>query len=235
MARIEGYAYSDGTSKFRAVNSLVVEEQPSSPATTTARLAAPAVFSAALDLWRAILDATTPDGLYAISYSATTRRVTIASTNLTPFRPVWQSVDRALALWLGFDPDAAYAFALTHTGTAVPYGCASPLAVEVEPPEDAAKPEIQQVRLGRAFAPVFGNHLLQRVTIVGKVALLPSSWAWLTTGRVRVYPTATATEYSATNLDGYYDGHVVEHNGWERLGDDEGLDVLTLTLALPRG
>ena len=49
MARIEGYAYSDGTSKYRAVNSLVIEEQPTSPATTTARLTQPTVFATALE------------------------------------------------------------------------------------------------------------------------------------------------------------------------------------------
>lgn len=235
MARIEGYAYSDGTGKFRAVNSLVIEEQPSSPATTTARLGAPAVFSTALTAWASILNATTPAGLYAITYSSTTRRVTIASTNAVNFRPDWSGPDAELARWLGFDPAAVYGFATSHVGTAIPLGCVELLGVELEAPEDAARVELQQVRLGRAVAAVFGNHQLSKAELVISRGATPASWAWLTTGRVRVYPTADTNPYSATNLDGYLDGYVVEQPGWEQLGTDEGLAVLQLQLALPRG
>jgi len=234
MARIEGYAYSDGTSKFRCVNSLVVEEQPTSPATTTARLEAPYVFSEALDRWRAILDATTPAGLYAITYSSTTRRVTIASVNGTNFKPVWSS-DRDLAAWLGFDPDLVYGFATSHVGTKIPLGRADVLGVAIESPEDAAKVEVQQYRLGRVVAPVFDNHLVQKVELLVTRAQRPERLHWLTTGRVRIYPTADTSAYSVVNLDGYVDGYVVEQPGYETLGDDEGQTVLQLLLALPRG
>lgn len=233
-ARIEGYAYSDGTAKYRAVNSLVICELPSSPATTTARLAGPKVFSEALDTWRAILDATTPAGLYAITYDGATRRVTIASTNNVQFKPVW-TYDADLARWLGFDPLAAPGFALSHTGTAIPLGRCDPLGVDLEAPEDAAKVELQQLRLGRAVAPVFGNHQLVQVGLVVPRATAPASWAWLTTGRVRIWPTSDPNPYSPANLDGYLDGYVVEQPGWEQLGADEGLAVLQLLLAMPRG
>ena len=235
MARLEGYAFSDGTSKFRAVNSLVIEEQPSSPATTTARLASPAVFSTALTSWATILNATTPAGVYAITYDSSTRRVTIASTNAVNFRPDWSGPDAELALWLGFDPLAAYGFATSHVGTAIPLGRVDLLGVELEAPEDAAKVNLQQVRLGRAVAAVFGNHQLSKAGLVIGRNATPSSWAWLTTGRVRLYPTADNNPYSASNLDGYLDGYVVEQPGWEQLGVDEGLAVLQLQLALPRG
>jgi len=234
MARIEGYAYSDGSSKYRCVNSLVIEEQPSSPATTTARLDVPYVFSAALTKWKALLDATTPAGLYSITYSSSTRRVTLASTNGVNFRPVW-TADRDLAAWLGFNPDAAYAFATSHVGTKVPLGRVDVLGVAVEPPEDAAKVEVQQYRLGRVAAPVFGNHLLQKVELLAARGERPERWHWLTTGRVRIYPTADTSPYSVANLDGYLDGYVVDQPGLELLGDDEGQTVLQLLLALPRG
>lgn len=233
MARLEGYAYSDGSAKYRAVNSLVVEEQPSSPATTTARLLGPKVFSEALDAWRALLDAYTPAGLYAISYDSSSRRVTIASTNNVYFRPVW-TFDHDLAYWLGFDPLAAYAFATTHTGTAIPLGRVDPLGVDLEAPDDAAKVDLQQLRLGRAVAPVFGNHQLVQVGLVVPRAAAPASWAWVTTGRVRIWPTADVNPYSPANLDGYLDGYVVEQPGWEQLGVDEGLAVLQLVMAVDR-
>lgn len=233
MANVQGYAYSDGSAKFRAVNSLVVEEQPTSPATTTARLVAPAVFDDALDLWRAILDASTPAGLWAITYSAVTRRVTIATTNAVNFKPVW-ALDRDLALWLGFDPDAVYGFATAHTGTAVPLGRVELLGVEVEPPEDASRVDLQRLRLGRAVAPVWGNHLLQAVQLVVSLSARPSAWHWLTSGRVRVYPTGDLNPYTAANPDGYLEGYVSAVPKFDKLGDDEGIDVVDLLLAVPR-
>lgn len=233
MSNVQGFAYSDGTAKFRAVNSLKVIEQPSDPLFTVARLVAPAVFDDALDLWRAILDATTPAGLYAITYSAVTRRVTLASTNGVNFKPVW-GLDRDLALWLGFDPDAAFGFALSHVGTAVPLGRVELLGVEVEPPEDASRVELQMFRLGRAVAPVFGNHLLQNVQLLTGRTSTPSSWAWLSSGLVRVYTTADVGPYSATNPDGYLQGYVVTAPTFDKLGDDEGIDVVGLMLAVAR-
>lgn len=234
MARIESWAYSDGTAKFRAVNSLVVCEQPTSPATTTARLPEPMLFSAALDEWRAQLDAHTPAGLYAITYDSATRRVKIRTTNGVSFKPVW-TADADLARWLGFDPTATYAFATSHTGTAAPWGRCDLLGVDVEAPEDAAQVELQQLRLGRAVAPVFGNHQLTTVGLVVQRDAAPSNWAWLTTGRVRIYPSSSVTAYGPLDLDGYLDGYVVEQPSLDQLGTDEGLSVLQLLLALPRG
>ena len=52
---IEAFAFSDGTAKFRANNTLVVEEQPTSPATTECRLTGPLVFRDALTAWAALL------------------------------------------------------------------------------------------------------------------------------------------------------------------------------------
>ena len=235
MARLEGYAFSDGTGQFRAVNSLVIEEQPTSPVTTTARLTQPTVFTTALEVWRTILDATTPAGLYAITYSSTTRRVTIATTNGVSFRPDWSGPDAELARWLGFDPGAAYAFDTSHVGTAVPLGVVELLGVELEAPLDAAQVQLQQLRLGRAVASVFGNHQRAGASLVCARAAAPASWAWLTTGRVRLYPTADTSPYGPANLDGYLDGYVIEQPGWDLLGPDEGMAVLELQLALPRG
>lgn len=234
MARIESYAYSDGTSKFRCINSLVVEEQPTSPLTTTCRLEQPYVFSAALVRWQQLLFTLTPAGVYTVAYSASTRRVTIATTNGVNFKPIW-TTDRDLAFWLGFNPDAVYGFATSHTGTRIPLGRADVLGVQVEPPEDAAKVEVQQYRLGRVAAPVFGNHLLQKVELLATRAQRPERWHWLTTGRVRVWPSDDPNPYSVANLGGYLDGYVVEQPGLEHLGDDEGQTVVQLLLALPRG
>ena len=233
MAHIDGYAYSDGTTKYRAVNSLLIEEQPSSPMVTTARLAAPAVFGDALSQWQILLNALTPAGLYAITYNATTKRVTIASTNATNFRPVFAQ-DQDLARWLGFDPNAAFGFALSHTGTAIPLGRVECLGIDIEPPEDAAKVDLQQLRLGRAVAPVFGNHLLVTVALMVVLQSAPAAWHWVVTGRVRLYPSSNTSPYSESNLGGYIDGWVVTQPAWEQLGDDESLSVLTLLLALPR-
>lgn len=232
MPRVEGYAYSDGTTKFAANNTLVVEESATSPLKTSCRLGSSLSFSDALDAWELLLFALTPAGVYELTYSATTRRVTFRTTNGVSFKPVWTYPDAAR--WLGFDPTAVYAFAQTHVGTAVPLGRVDLHAVDVEPPEDAARAELQRYRLGRAQAPFFGNHLLQSVAFLATAAQTPSSWAWLTSGRLRVYPTADVSPYSATNLDGYFDGWVVEQSVQERLGDLQELASVSLVLALPR-
>lgn len=233
MPRVESYAFSDGSAKYNANNVLVVEESATSPATTTCRLGSSLSFSDALDAWELLLFALTPAGVYELTYSATTRRVTFRTTNGVSFKPHWTAYPDA-ARWLGFDPAAVYGFATSHTGTAVPHGRVDLHAVDVEPPEDAANAELQTYRLGRAQTPVFGNHLLQAVAFLATPAQTPSSWAWLTSGRLRVYPTDDLSPYSATNLDGYFDGWVVEQNVQERLGDLQELASVGLILALPR-
>ena len=161
--------------------------------------------------------------------------MTIASTNAVAFRPDWSGPDADLARWLGFDPGAVYGFATSHVGTAVPLGVVDLLGVDLEAPLDAARVDLQQLRLGRAVAAVFGNHALSRATLVCSRAATPSSWAWVTTGRVRVYPSTDTNPYSVANLDGYLDGYVVSQPSWDQLGQDEGVAVLELELALQRG
>ncbi len=231
---IEGFAFSDGTAKFRAVNTLVVEEQPTSPLTTACRLSGPLVFRDALVSWQAMLFSLTPAGVYAVTYDATARRVTIATTNGIHFRPVWAGLDAELARWLGFDPNATYGFLTSHTGTAVPRGRCDLIGVDSDPPEDAARVDMTQVRLGRAFASAFGNHSVARLTLLSRRDKQPDDWCWLLQGRVRVYLTTDTAAQSATNLDGYLEGAVINQPAWDRLDDDESFDAMTIELAIPR-
>lgn len=231
---IEAFAFSDGTAKFRANNTLVVEEQPTSPATTECRLTGPLVFRDALTAWAALLYTLTPAGIYTVTYDATARRVTIATTNGIHFRPVWAGIDAELSLWLGFDPTASYGFLTSHTGTLVPRGRCDLIGIDSDPPEDAARVDMTQVRLGRAFASAFGNHQVVRLTLLSRRDKQPDSWSWLLQGRVRVYLGTDTTAQTATNLDGYLEGSVINQPAWDRLDDDESFDAMTIELAIPR-
>lgn len=231
MAQIQAYAYSESSTstKYRSVCRFGIEEQPSSPTVTYAQLSAPAQFVPALDLWRAIFDATTPAGLYAITYSATTRRVTIASTNATNFKPVFVG---NIASFLGFGA-GPFAFATSHVGTATPAGVLELVGAETEAPVDAAQVSLDTFRHGRAQARLFGNHQLSRCNLLYLTSVAPSDLSYVTTGRVRLFPTSDTGAYSLSNLDGYVDGYVVEQPSFEPPGDD-GLVEGALLLAVER-
>lgn len=230
MPRIEAYAYSPGSNAttHRSVCLLGIEEQPSSPTVTYAQLAAPAVFSDALTEWKAYFDLHTPAGLYSITYSSTTRRVTIASTNGTSFKPIFSG---NLATFLGFG-SGPFAFATSHTGTAIPAGVMELIGAECEAPEDATDLDALRLRHGRAYVCAFGNHMVQRIGLLCLSAYAPSTLAYISTGKVRVYVTSDSNPYSVSNLDGYVEGHVIDHEGFDVLGNAAELTELRLTLAV---
>lgn len=243
MAQIQAYAYSEGpagsagvaagaTARVQATNTISVIEAASPATTTYARTAAPATFAATLATWASNLTQAAPwgapTGTYTFTYSATTGRVTLACS--VAFRPVFVGNSAA---WLGFTGSPGF-YSFSHVGTLTPAGVCELLAVECEPPEDAAQADVDTFRHGRAQVRLFGNHQAVRLLMYVRSGKAPADLSYLTTGRVRVFPHADTTPYQPSNLDGYFDGYVVDQPTLELRDQDESLRSIALVLAVER-
>jgi hypothetical protein len=235
--RIEAYCYSEGPDNgtgapLEAMQSLGSIEQPTSPTETRVRPTVPELFLTQLATWQSELDSHTPAGLYSITYDATARRVTIASTNATNFRPVMPTVSSPK--WSGFTQTLA-GFATSWTADDAPGALAELIGVTVEPAEDAARVELSEYRHGRSVAIAWGNHQVHRVQLWFDRSVLPLiEYGYLTTGRVRIWQFGDGTAYSPSNVDGYVDGFVLDASNPREDGDDGGLWTLELVVAVPR-
>lgn len=246
-ARITAYTYvHDGATDhgsthppYNATATLGVIEQPSSPTVTYVRPTTPLPFylpggtGDQLTAWQDALDSYAPAGYYTITYSPTTRRVTIASTNATSFRPVMVADG---ATWTGFTQDLSAGWATSWTGDDAPAAICELLGATVEPAEDAARVDLHEYRHGRAVAVVWGNHQLHRVTLYfrGDDAHVLDP-GYLVTGRVKIQQGSDTTAYSPTNVDGVIDGFVVASMDPAEDGDLGEVWSLTLLVAVPRG
>lgn len=247
--RIYSYAYSEGpaaiaspataapaTAAYQAQNTLAVIEQAAPSTTVYARLAAPALFTDALAAWATSLSLTAPAGGagdYAVTYNPATKRVTIASTTATPFRPVFPGV---VGAWLGFVA-ALSGWATSWTGDAAPLGVLELLGGNVQPAEDAARLDLEPLRLNRQRLTLWGNVQRQRVQLtVGKASAAGLAGPCLA-GRVRLYQGsggAYDSAWSATNPTGYVDGYVLEVGKVTPLGSREDWLRVDLTMAVQR-
>jgi len=239
-ARITAYAYVHAGAvaygatfpRFDTVASLGVIEQATPGTTTWARPTTPTPLylpggSDQLAAWQTSLNAHAPAGQYAVTYSPTTKRITIASTNGTAFRPTFHSNG---AEWTGFT-GSLVGWATSWTATAAPAAVAELIGVTVEPAEDWARVDLKRYRHGRAAAIVWGNHQAHQVTLYLKRddlrALDPG---YLVTGRVVIQQGADSTAYSATNPGGVVDGFVLAASDVTEDGDLG--DVWTINLVV---
>ncbi len=249
-ARIQSYAYSEGpsavgaaapaTAKYQGVQTLAVIEQAYPADTTYARPSTATLWDDLLVSWGVSLSSAYPmgghAGHYAITYSTTTQRVTIASTNGVAFRPVMVGQGN---VYLGFTQDlsSAAGWATTWTGASAPRGVVELVGLTVKPAEDGAKVTLTRYRHGRGVATGWGNTYVHHVTIWmraedGITGNLNKGWC--VTGRVRFYQGATLTAYSPTNLAGYLDGYVVNASGLKAYGTSEDFLTMDLTIATGR-
>lgn len=244
-AWLEAYAYSEGpaasaspltaapaTGPLQAHNTVAVIHK-STLTTVYARLAEPTLFRAALVAWNASLNLSPPAGSHAVPlwvFDTATRRVSVSGSS---FRPVFPGV---VGPWLGFT--ATLTGWSTHwTAPSAPLGIVALLGVNVRPAEDAARIELQDLRLGRRQLTVWGNAQRFRVTVWcarADIRALESSCA---TGRVRVHQGSGgsyASAWSASNLLGYVDGYVEDVSQPRPMGSREDWWVVDLLLVRPR-
>lgn len=225
---------------FNATATLGIIEQTSSPTVTYVRPTLPQRLydpsggaDDQLGDWGSALNSYTPAGLYEITYSATTRRVTIASTNSTSFRP---KMVEDLALWLGFSQDLSSGWATSWTADDAPAGVAELLGATVEPAEDGARVDLKEYRQGRAVSVVWGNHQLHKATIYFDSTTRDQiESGYLTTGRVQFQQLDSVTDvYAADTLGGVLEGFVVAAGDPTEDCDIGGLWSLNLLLAVAR-
>ncbi len=163
-----------------------------------------------LAAWNTAMDAYTPAGHYAVSYSTTAKRVTVSTTNYTPFRLVFAELPGPT--WTGFlsGLGGAGSYAYSWTASDAPAAACELLGVTVEPAEDAARVDLHEYRHGRAVAVAWGNHQIHKVTLYLKSEdLRVLDPGYLVTGRVRITQGTDATAYGPTNPGGVVDGYVI--------------------------
>lgn len=244
-ARIVAYTFVDAGAadhgatqpRFNSTATLGVTEQATAGTTTYVRPTTPKPFynptgGDQLAAWDAALDAYTPAGLYAVTYSPTTARMTIASTNNVAFRP---AMVEAGAAWSGFT-QALGGWATTWTGASAPAAVVELLGATVEPADDNAKVDLHRYRHGRAVAVAWGNHQLHRVQLhftATQLAIFDSGY--VLAGRVRIHQGPDTAAYSPTNVDGVVDGYVVAATDPTEDGDIGELWTVNLIVAVPRG
>lgn len=226
MARIEAYTYSDSAG-FGSANQLVVDDGGGADTATTLQ---PYVFSEFLTAMAALL-ATATGKVWTVTYSTTTRRVTIhvdAPATATLVLP------ENLSTFLGFS-STSYVAAQDHTAELLPAGRMELIGVECEAPMPADDAEVVSARHGRHYVPIFGNHQLQRFTLAVLRSRIPATTAYLLSGRVRIFPSSSSSPYHpVTDLGGYVDGYVVSQPTYLEPDPDGDIVEFGLTLAVVR-
>ena len=212
--QIEAYAYSEGPSNGLEACKYADAQTFGAVDAGGSWYSRPLVPMAFLDLiayWAADLTASPINGNYAISYSDTTRRVTIATTNAVNFTPIFSANVQA---FLGFSPQT-FVPGQTFTGDLAPLGILTPIGLDLDLRED--KPQIFQgdYRHGRTYPIVFGNFkTIAGVLYLRQDELHLKSSAYFG-GRVRISTLAVglATAYSVANLQGFFDAQLKD---WQK-------------------
>jgi hypothetical protein len=210
-ARIEAYSYSDGSAQWESTHSLTVNLGGA----VKVRHSTPQRLEEALASWKAALDTAKPAGApWALSYSSTTKRVTIASAG-----PIFSlAFPGTVGQWLGFTAGTVTG-AATYTGDSAPAGLVQ-CAVGAELPEAVERTDTTAIRHGRAYSYAWWQ--IDRWTFDVMIDRGAYPWqaqqsrdysdpagGWVLTGRVRVYGSAgSASVFSASNVSGYVDGFV---------------------------
>lgn len=211
-ARIEPYSYSDGTSQWQSTHTLGV----SIGGVASVRHPTPMRLEDALASWQGLLDVAKPAGApWALSYSSTTRRVTIASAGA-----VFSAIFPAnVGPWLGFTA-GTLAGQSTYTGDSAPAGLVQCAALSTQMGEIVERGDQVSIRHGRSYAYTWGK--LDSFTVEAWIDRSRYPWqvgtsldstdpsgGWATCGRIRLHQTGgNANAYSETYPSGYVDGFV---------------------------
>lgn len=232
-----GYCYSEGpaggsTAALPHNSTMAVIEQATPGTTTYGRPTAPKLFTAQLADIAAEWDASSPAGLYSITWDGAANRVVVATTNATNHRP---SMVGNGANWLGFT-QALVGWNTTWAGASAPQAVARLLGVTIEPAEDWSQIDFGAYRHGRIASVGWGNHFaFTAIAYFSGENIAPMQAGYLTTGRVRIHQDETDPDpYSATHPGGYVDGWVVAADDPTEDGDTGDLWSLRLILAVPR-
>jgi len=192
------------------------------------------LFLTQLETIQAGWDADAPAGLYDISYSATTQRVSVETTNAVDHRP---QMPANSALWFGFSQDlsAGAGFSDAWQADDPPAGLVELFAVEVSPALDAARVDLGKYRHGRAVATVWGNRQAHMVRLYFRSSAKDQIEAgFVTSGRVRIWQCGDGTAYSPTNVDGFIDGWVLASDNIKEDGDVGGLWSIDMVVGVTR-
>jgi hypothetical protein len=223
LPRILSTSYSEGpttgsTASFVATNTLTLNTGAGS---VYVRSSAPFNFEDLLVDLTTQANANVPAGaLWSFRYDANAKRVTVESGAGSTFSYAQQG---NLFAYLGMNPTDSGA--RTYTGWKAPQGALECLSLEVDPPTDASRVDLAQFRHGRSLATVWGSAMTFRCRAwISSVDREVWQAGYVTTGLVRVYQAGGATTpYSATNIGGYIEGHVVATSDLQVYGQNEGI------------
>lgn len=237
-ARIEAYSYSDSSTRWVSTNRIGVDL---GAGTVYVRHTAPALLEDQLATWATLLDAAAPAGApWSLTYSSTTRRVTIARTgagNITLALP------GSVGMWLGFTA-ASYTGATSYTGGEAPAGLVQAESLDVQIGEMVERSEMAEYRHGRAIATTWGRMDRFKVRVYIRRDRYPwqattsqtdddTRGGWVLTGRVRLHQSdGDASAYSAVRYAGYVDGFIAECSA-DFHREDDGRIALDLVVIRP--
>lgn len=241
MPRVVAYTWTSGTTAgdpgdLDATSTLGIREQATSGTLSYVRpavpmpLYAPQAATDQLRQWKAGADALPSASVYTLTYSPTTRRVTLAST--VDWRPV---LPENTLQWLGFiEPPSILAWATSWTGDAEPSAIMELLGATVDAVEDWALVDLSLYRHGRARAVGWGSHYAARVALHVRADRYAGKQHCLT-GRVQIVQIdSVTTPYSPDNPGGIVDGFVVAVGDVSEIDSEGQVLQVPMVLAVPR-
>ena len=228
MSTIESYLYSAGSTatNLTSLSSITLDEGGGSSGTF--RLDDSKLMSAALIYWADAASAALAAGVYSFSHSATTNRVTLATTNSTNFTVTFVGHVGAV---LGFT-NSSYSGDDTYTAESAPLALFEPAGVDCEVPEPKVRTDLVEYRHGRTTSTSFANHLFADLTLwftqLDAERFLSSC---CTSGRVRV-KFDSASAFSEEVPDGYIDGFIYRTPSITTIGEDENFVGVEMSVAM---
>lgn len=239
MPRIVAYTWTRSTTTgavglLDATSTLGIRREAAPSTVTYVRPATPQPFVAPdlvtdqLREWATLAAANAGAGTYTFSYSATTRRVTLASS------VSWQPVlPEATAAWLGFTQSIT-GYATSWTGASEPACVMELLGATVEPAEDWALIDVSAYRHGRVRAVGWGNHYAAQAVLHVRAARYVGK-PYCLTGRVRIVQADAVTDpFSTAEPGGIVDAYVVGVGDVAELGDTGETLQIPMVLAIAR-
>lgn len=235
-ARIEAYSYSDGTAQWASTHTLGVNLG----GVASVRHPSPMRLEDALASWQGLLDAAKPAGApWSLTYSSTTRRVTIASAG-----PAFTAIFPGnVGPWLGFTAGTLAGLA-SYTGDAAPAGLVQCAGVQTGLPQIVEQVDAKTIRHGRAYSYAWGRVDTWEIDAIVDREAYPwqaqrsldstdPAGGWIAAGRVRVYTSAGSTSaYNETRPSGYIDGFVADCRA-EPMGNGEPWLRMRMTVVRP--
>jgi len=234
-ARIEPYSYSDGTARWASTHTLGVNLG----GVASVRHTTPLRLEDALASWATLLDTAKPAGApWSLTYSSTTRRVTIASAG-----PAFTAIFPGnVGPWLGFTAGTLAGLA-SYTGDSAPAGLIQCQALSAAVGEMVEQSERVTIRHGRTYDYSWGK--LDRFDVDVYISRAAYPWqvqqaqdsadpasGWATCGRIRLHQSrGNANAYSETYPSGYVDGFVASCKA--EFAQSEGMIILRMVVVKP--